>query len=282
MVAPRVFCIPARAAPVVAVLRRGPSDWSHVGRWDIERAVFEPGAWIHGNLYPQRCDLSPDGRWLSYFTLRGRASWKAGTTYIAISRLPWLHALAAWGTAGTWTRGARFVDDPRAHALPPPDEGEVGPLGRHFGLVVNRAASFAVERRHGWRESDGTPPRDADDMWDQRRGERIVMCKSRPGSHDIDGGVELTVRGEFAAFREGPFRGDTRVTDYTVRHNDTDTPLTGVQWADWDARGRLLVATTDGRLQIRADPESDSVLHEVDLNAFRPDTRPAPGEARQW
>jgi hypothetical protein len=53
----------------VAVLRRGPS---HVGRWDLARGTYEPGAWIRANLYPQRCDLSPDGRWLCYFTLKGR------------------------------------------------------------------------------------------------------------------------------------------------------------------------------------------------------------------
>src|SRR6476646_6895809 len=128
MVAPRLFGIPAVAAPIVAVLRRGPSDWSNVGRWDVERATYDSGAWIKGNLYPQRCDVSPDGQWLCYFTLQGRATWKAGTTYVAISRLPWLHALAAWGTTGTWTRGAHFVDDPREHQLGPPDEGAAGSL----------------------------------------------------------------------------------------------------------------------------------------------------------
>jgi len=91
----------------VAVLRRGPSDWSHVGRWDVARGTYEPGAWIRANLYPQRCDLSPDGRWLCYFTLKGGARWDVGDTYVAISRLPWLTALAAWSTCGSWTSGAR-------------------------------------------------------------------------------------------------------------------------------------------------------------------------------
>jgi hypothetical protein len=57
----------------VAVLRRGPSAWSHVGRWDLARGRYEPGAWIRSNLYPQRCDLSPHGRWLCYFTLKPTA-----------------------------------------------------------------------------------------------------------------------------------------------------------------------------------------------------------------
>jgi len=41
---PRLFGIPAARAPIVAVLRRGPSNWSHAGRGDVARGVYEPGA----------------------------------------------------------------------------------------------------------------------------------------------------------------------------------------------------------------------------------------------
>ena len=34
------------------------------------RAATSRAAWLHGRIYPERCDLSPDGRWLAYFTLR--------------------------------------------------------------------------------------------------------------------------------------------------------------------------------------------------------------------
>ena len=50
---PRIFGIPATGSPVVAVLRRGPSDWCHVGRWDdywfgmLNRGVIPMGsAWF--------------------------------------------------------------------------------------------------------------------------------------------------------------------------------------------------------------------------------------------
>jgi hypothetical protein len=54
---------------------------------------------LHGTVYPQRCDLSPDGRYLCYFAFKGDSTWDLGATYIAISRLPWLTALAAWPTS---------------------------------------------------------------------------------------------------------------------------------------------------------------------------------------
>jgi len=54
-----------------------------------------------------------------------------------------------------------------------------------------------------------------------------------------------------------------------------------VQWAEWDARGRLLVATDDGRMQIR-DGADGSVQWESDEAAFEPDPTPPPAEAWTW
>lgn len=270
---PRIFGIPAARAPVVAVLRRGPSDWSHVGRWDVAHGVYEPGAWIRANLYPQRCDVSPDGRWLCYFTLRGRAAWRAGNTYVAISRLPWLTALAAWATCGTWTRGAHFTEERGVTSVGQPSEGDVRPCLEKFGLAVTRPASFAVERRHGWSETDDTPPRPPEDMWDERRP--VAMQKLRPQSQ---GAVRLTVRGYFAAFRSGA-PGQTM---YAILEDGRERRLEGVQWADWDAEGRLLVATADGRLQIRDGSDAAIVLWQYDLAGLVPDPTPPPDEARRW
>jgi hypothetical protein len=46
VVPPRIFCIPASRAAIVAVLRRGPTAWYHVGRWDevlMDQDVMKPG-----------------------------------------------------------------------------------------------------------------------------------------------------------------------------------------------------------------------------------------------
>ena len=281
MTPPRLFGIPARDAPIVAVLRRGPSNWSHVGRWDLERGVYEPGAWIKANLYPQRADLSPDGRWLCYFTLKGPGAWPPGWTFVAVSRLPWVSALAAWGTCGTWTRGAHFVDDRRVQELGAPDAGEARPLTRRYGLALNRPVTFAVERRHGWTDTADTPPRADGDLWDERRADDVIVQKPR---HKGDGACVLTARGWFAAFREGPFGGRPRVAEYALVQRGISVPLGDVQWADWDGDGRLLVATTDGRLQIRSvhDPAGFTVVHETDLASLEPAPTAPPHDARVW
>jgi hypothetical protein len=267
---PRLFGIPALDAPVVAVLRRGPSGWAGVGRWDVSAMSYEQGSWLRGTVYPQRCDLSPDGRWLAYFALKGSARWRPGATYVAISRLPWLTALAAWGTDGTWTRGVRFERDASLWDVSDPDEGTVAPLRGAVGLAPVAAESFAVERRRGWREVEGSPPRAADDVWDERRGAELRLAKPRPG----DAGVRLEVTGEYAAVRSGARTG---AVAYRVTTDAGELRLDAVQWADWAADGRLLVATRAGELQARepGDWRAPAAV-AADLSLLVPEPAPPP------
>jgi hypothetical protein len=70
------------------------------------------------------------------------------------------------------------------------------------------------------------------------------MQKPRPGNGDD---VVLLVRGVYAATRQA-MPGEPRTARYDVVIDGTPHHLEGIQWADWGAAGRLLVATTDGRL----------------------------------
>jgi hypothetical protein len=235
--------------------------------------TYEPGAWLRGTLYPQRCDISPDGRWLCYFTLKASARWAPGATYIAISRLPWLTALAAWGTSGTWTRGLHFVDDTDTFPTESPDEGDVAVLRRSYGLAHTHAASFAVERRAGWTETADTPPRAPNDMWDEHRD--VTMEKADPAGS----GRRLLVRGWYAAFRA--MQPERFGPSTYVREDGGDQRELDAQWADWTADGRLLVATRDGRLQW-LDSGNQTVRWQVDLAAMAPDPSAPPAEAARW
>lgn len=264
--APRIYGIPAADAPVVAIIRRGPSDWCHVGRWDLASDIYEPGAWFHGTLYPQKCDLSPDGRYLAYSAMKVRSDWPAGDIYEAVSRLPWLTALGAWNSGTTYTRGMHFVAD--GGDVGAPDVGYVSPCP--WGLRWTRTDQFAVERRRGWVESEETPEREVGGHWDEKR--RVEMVKWH-------GDQALHVEGRYAAFRVGDPEDGPPV--YWVTRGDEVEVLEGVQWADWDRRGRLVAATTDGRLAHRS--ASNSMWAAVaDLAGLAPEPRPAPAWAAKW
>lgn len=272
----RLFVITASDAPVAAVLRRGPSDWWHVGRWALDEPAYEPGAWFRGALYPQKCDLSPDGRWLAYSALQANATWAAGSVYEAVSRLPWLEALAAWEEGTTYTRGAHFdANGAGTCALGTPEVGDAAPIINRFGLAITRPVQFAVERRRGWTESADTAPRDAGGPWDEDR--EVVMEKNRPGVAEP---LTLTVEGSYAAFRSSSDLRSPAV--YALRTDDDLAVLDGVQWADWSADGRLLVGTESGALEIRRVKGLTAEIEwSHDLSALRPEPAPAPSWASE-
>jgi hypothetical protein len=271
-VPPRIYCIPATKAPIVAVFQRGPTNWSHVGRWDLAERRYEHGAWLGGRIFPRRSDLSPDGRFLCYFAHKPRATWEHGEAYVALSKLPWLTALHAFRTCGTWTRGYYFTEDedrenPEDTKLPIP-----------YALRSIPVIQFASERRRGWDEATDSPQRDPGDAWDERRNARIqkrqpggdrLLCVESLGWAGGEFGVEQAVDG----LRVG----------YSLEVNGGIQLLHHLQWADWDRQGYLLVATRSGKLQVwRFDGDGSEVVFEEDLSLSEPNPAPAPAWAQRW
>ncbi|WP_017326913.1 hypothetical protein [Synechococcus sp. PCC 7336] len=270
--APRIYCIPATEAPIVAVFRRGPSNWSHVGCWDLVQRQYKPGAWLRGRIFPRRCDLSPDGRLLCYFAHKPSATWEQGETYVALSKLPWLTALYAFGTCGTWTRGYYFTQDGRCDNL------EDAELPIPYGLCAIPVVQFANERRRGWEEASDSPPRQAKDFWDGRRNARLQ--KRQPGGKHV-----LCL--ESVGWAGGEFGIDQSVDGLRVLYSlesDGDLELLeDLQWADWNGEGQMLVATRSGKLQVRnLDANRPEVVFEEDLSVLDPNPIPAPSWAQRW
>ena len=111
-VPPRLFVIFAESAHEAVIFRRGPARWCHVVRWDTMHDTFFRGAWFKGRIYPEKCDLSPDGRLLLYFAHQGsRVGTNYTTAWTAISRSPWLTAIGLWPQGTTYGGGGRFTDN---------------------------------------------------------------------------------------------------------------------------------------------------------------------------
>ncbi|HUE16440.1 MAG TPA: hypothetical protein VMR25_19860 [Planctomycetaceae bacterium] len=110
----RLFVIPARDEPVAVILRRGASRWYHVIQWNTRSDTFIHGAWIKARIYEEKCDISPDGRLFVYFVHQGsRIGTEFTDAWTAVSRVPWLSALAVWPEGTTYGGGGRFLDDRR-------------------------------------------------------------------------------------------------------------------------------------------------------------------------
>jgi hypothetical protein len=108
----RLYAILARSAPVGVIFRRGPTKWVQLIKWDTATDSFEQGQWFHGRIYERRCDLSPDGSKLIYFVSKLNRKTLDDSEYThawtAISKPPYLTALALWPKGGCWHGGGLF------------------------------------------------------------------------------------------------------------------------------------------------------------------------------
>lgn len=106
---PRLHVMLARTADVGVILRRGPSKSVCSILWDRRKDRFETGQWLRGRIYERRSDLSPDGKYLIYFAMNGRWSSRTKGSWTAISRAPYLKAIALFGKGDCWHGGGMFT-----------------------------------------------------------------------------------------------------------------------------------------------------------------------------
>ncbi len=105
----------AADAHLAVILRQGPTRQFRMILWNRETDDFEDGQWTKNKVYPDRCDLSPDGRHFLYFMLDGHWKSPGEGAYSAISKPPYWTALALFPEGNTWGGGGVFID--AQHAL---------------------------------------------------------------------------------------------------------------------------------------------------------------------
>jgi hypothetical protein len=108
---PRLHALLASRAPLGVVFRRGPSKSACTLLWDRRTDEFRLGQWLKGRIYERRSDLSPEGNHLIYFAMNGK--WKSDVkgAWTAISRAPYLKALALFPKGDCWHGGGLFTGE---------------------------------------------------------------------------------------------------------------------------------------------------------------------------
>jgi hypothetical protein len=213
----------ARQADVGVILRRGPTRWWRITLWDTRRDTFQPGQWFHGRIYPEKCDVSPNGKLFLYFAAKfANRDPSYGDSWTAVSRPPYLTALALWPVGGTYGGAGVFIDDrtvaisnlsPETHPDHPP-----GPL-----RILDW--SSARNRDSGW-------------MGELAPGARTRYKEFRKACGNLVLGLEPPAS----------YGGLPRRSVYTLyKANLEPLAMFEAHWADWDQHGRL-VATAGGRV----------------------------------
>ncbi|MBC7822093.1 MAG: hypothetical protein IAG10_34850, partial [Planctomycetaceae bacterium] len=111
----KLYVYLANDAKKALILRRGPTRWFHLILWHMQTDKFEFGSWFHGRIYEDRCDLSPDGRYVVYFAAnQTRHTWEqlGSNAWTAICQPPWVKAITLdVSSCGTWGGGGRFISE---------------------------------------------------------------------------------------------------------------------------------------------------------------------------
>lgn len=287
----RIYAILARNAPFGVVFRRGPSKSVLLIKWDTSNDTFQCGQWLKGRIYERRCDLSPDGDLLLYFAASYR---KPYYSWSAISRPPFLTALALWPKGDAWGGGGHFLSEKQIalnHRV-----GETK-LAGDFSLPSWLALKQFGDRP-GWGEDDP--------VWSERLKRDGWTLVSYPTKTKDDFGAKVWI--EFAPpitwrkknpkcpkrlslemsitgfkERDGPWY----LTEHSVVRNHGKADKVGrSDWADWSNSGDLLFAM-DGCLY-RAPCKGgiltplEDALKIADFSRLRFEACEASSEARHW
>jgi hypothetical protein len=228
-----VFGFVAAKADVAVLLRRGPSKWVLMIRWNLATDEFEIGQWLHARVYQDQSDLSSDSKLFAYQALDGKWQSAAGGVYTAISRPPYFTALALWaGTAYEggfrWSRTWSWWSFLQLR----PSNPTLGTLPRRYAAFLSEADEEISALDNGWSQT----------------GFGSLLIFER-----------LCFAGELQR-RRSRF-------PLTDRYALNGKPL-DADWADVDHRGRLLFAR-EGRVFVR-DADGDRELIDLNPLEFRP------------
>lgn len=252
----------ARAAPVGLIFRHGPHDWTQLILWHTDQDVFEEGQWFKGRIYWNRSDLSPDGSNLIYFVRKINPYTKKDKIYTyawtAISKPPYLTALALWPKGNCWHGGGIFEDNQHVWLNHKPEVAVPHPDHQPVGLVVTpnpeaRGEDYPVWSRRmkldGWN-------RIQEGIYHYGRGgykteQTEIWEKQSPISEEVLT-YELQAIGSY---------GGEEAKQFRVRNFNSEIIIKQADWADWDQQGRLVFShngilfsgqVTDGAVQAQA------------------------------
>lgn len=282
----RIYAILARKSPLAVIFRRGPSGQVLTMAWDTSCHEFRMGQWFKGRIYEHRCDLSPSGEKLIYFAAKHRAPL---FTWTAVSRPPFLTALAMWPKGDSWGGGGLFRNERTislnhrkgqfdlAENFKLPRSITVEPCGVHSGRGEDDPISSQRLSRDGWKLHQNA------EGWVNKPKSRIWYEPAKKGSWVKSRGawtLEMSIVG--IKEQEGPW--------YVMEHRILDSQgraavdLGRSDWADWSRSGELLFAR-EGRLYRLTIKEGSKLgLPEelIDLRELKYEAVPAPAEALVW
>lgn len=289
----RLFAIVAREARRAVVFRRGPTRKTRLFVWNLRDDTLEGGQWFFGRIYERRCDLTPDGKLLSYFAAKFI---KPYGTWTAISRPPYLTALAFWPKGNSWGGGGLFEDARTFLLNHSTGEREIvapqGPPGAH-GITVKPFGPYPgggeddpiyAERltRDGW--SVGPRTEAKEQSW--KAPVWIVFDPPHERTLKLTGDGKqrpFTLRVLTHGYHEQGGRSWVETADVLDHEGALLHDFGRIDWIDTDHNGDILLSR-EGKLERlrRGDIKAGTPKLVADLHDMTFEPLEAPAWAQTW
>ncbi len=110
----RLNCIITSDRKKVVIYRKGPAKWTQLILWDLKSDQCQEGQWIHGSVYPQKSDISPDGKYIATSIAKysiERTENNIYNSWTAISKPPFFSALFTLFEKEGQARGGYFEEN---------------------------------------------------------------------------------------------------------------------------------------------------------------------------
>jgi hypothetical protein len=275
----RLQILLARKASVGVIFRRGPTRWVQLILWDTKNDKFSPGQWFHGHIYVGRSDLSPDGSLLIYFANkfnRKTVSPDSEYTYAwtAISKPPYLTALALWPKGDCWHGGGLFEGRKQVFLNHRPESANPHPKHLPKGVRVRPNPEAYGEddpvviprmERDGWKFVQSLDY----DYYAKRTKQPVIFEKP-------------FLKGKFTLRIETYYEPHQQLLCYLADRKGRQMEIGLGSWADIDQQGRL-VFSSGGKLFEGVIQDNHVKLNQLaDFSQSKPASLESPAWARHW
>ena len=221
------------------------------------------GSRFYGRIYPNRCDLSLDGKYFIYFAMGRRPHQRDGqilSCWTAICMPPTLTAQAIFFHGDTWGGGGQFLDDKTIIVLPGNSDLDIQ-VGYRFDKYEVKIGSLPNE---GWasnrdcrlcetqigRYGDRYPIPN----WMKTNGKTCLLQNLK--SCVVDGSRVKHGVGEYNFYEY-----EVRDERYGIAHR-LNAECT---WAEFDNLGRIVVATGS---RIEFYPDARRIVENAPMESF--------------
>jgi len=260
-------------------------------KWNLETDHFEMGQWFKVRIYEKRCDLSPDGDLLIYFAASQK---KPFVSWTAVSRPPYLTALALWKKGDCWGGGGQFQTGAQIRLNHRENQMDLAP-----DFSVPKWLSVAQFGDHsGWGEDDP--------IWSNRLERDGWIRTGYPEREERDSGAKMwlkfdppitwekvhplwprkyTLRMSILGLHER--NGPWDIIEHHLFGLDGRTEMIGrSDWADWSPNGDLLFAQSGCLYRLRHEKGKFGPVETseeiADFSKLKFENRAPTEEAQHW